>query len=111
MSDENHRLFVALPDAQKLLAHNQTSLRVEIRKWLIHQNHFWIVRQRTRDGDLLFHTAGELVRPRAGKVNETHDFEKKLADALEHRRVLLPELGAQRPVFFTAAPRHEPCAL
>ena len=107
MGDENHGFLVALPDAQKLLAHDETGLRVEVGERLVHQHHLGIVGQRPRDGNLLFHAARKFVRPSAGEIQQPHHFEKKAADAFINRRLFLAKLRAQRHVFFDRAPGHQ----
>src|SRR5438067_10648698 len=78
MRDVHHRdteLSVQAPDFELHLA---AQLLIECAKWLVHQYELWLVHQRTRHGDALLLTAGELRRPPVRERAELHHREGSL---------------------------------
>ena len=61
VGDEQHRLALALPDAEQQLLHQPAGLVVEGAEGLVEQQDGGIVGERAGDGRALLHAAGELL--------------------------------------------------
>ena len=62
VGDKENRLVRLLADVHQVFLENLAGLVVERPEWLVHQQNLGVVGQRPRDGDALFHPAGEFLR-------------------------------------------------
>jgi len=74
--DEDRRLLGLAPDAEKLLLHRLSRLRVERGERLVEQEQLRVGREGAREVDALLHTAGELGRPAVGEAGETDEIDQ-----------------------------------
>ena len=62
--DEDDRLVARFPDALDVAVKLLAGERIERGEWFVHQEHARIRRERARERDALFHSAGKLVNVR-----------------------------------------------
>src|SRR5881392_3845455 len=72
MSNKEDRLAVPLPEVGQQLLHDLARERVKRAEGLVHQQHLRIVRQRTGNGDSLFHATRERLWKRVREAVELH---------------------------------------
>src|SRR6266699_2416780 len=76
MGYKQDRLVGRRPDRLKLSMQSITRQRVQRPKWLIHEQHLRVNRQRPRDSDPLAHPAGELVDIALFKALQMHSLDE-----------------------------------
>src|SRR4051794_28366007 len=81
VGDEQHRLLVALPDAEQQFLHQGAGLVVERAERLVEEQDFWIVGKGARDRGALLHAAGQLLRPVVLETGEANALDKTVDDA------------------------------
>ena len=85
---KDHRAFRLLPDAQDLIFHLVTGLRVQVPERFVHQQHFRIVAVRPGNAHPLLHAAGKLVWIGMLETRQAHQLD-------EVRRFFFPLLAPQ----------------
>ena len=70
--DEQHGGAARLPEMKHFILHTHTGKSVERAERFVEQEDFWIIDQRSRQGDTLGHSAGKIVWVGAGKTLEAH---------------------------------------
>src|SRR5207244_1444891 len=93
---------------KQLELQNLARLRVDGRERLVHQQHFWLDRESTREAGSLLHAAGELVRVRLLESVEADELDelRNLFVDLALRRAREPQ--AVRDVLVHRLPREQP---
>jgi hypothetical protein len=102
--DEDHRLLVALPEAQQLDLHQLAGLRVERAEGLVHEEDRRLDDQCPSEVRALAHSARELVRVAFGELLQAGQAQELFDGRLHCVLVTLSQLNPEDDVLLDRAP-------
>ena len=107
VSDEDHRLSIALPYPQQFEIHVVARHGVERAERLVHQQQCRMLDQRAANAGALTHAAGQFVRQAVGEIRDAGDLQKLVGVLPIVIDIVAHQFNRQQNVVEHGAPRQQ----